>query len=159
MSQFPPIITFYNYCCCSVTKSCLTLCNPMDCKPTTLLCPRDSHSGSWLDDWFFKLYLWCLGYHILRLQILFKSCILKGLFCDCVGLGSGVPPCHCQVGTEVQVPWWAFIDTVGENDSPWLSGSSLSSPLTPHWLAGLGRQRQMLLLPIGPPQKGYHRRV
>ena len=25
--------TNYCYCCCSVIKSCLTLCNPMDCSP------------------------------------------------------------------------------------------------------------------------------
>ena len=24
---------FISYCCCSVTKSCLTLCDPMDCSP------------------------------------------------------------------------------------------------------------------------------
>ena len=29
-------------CCCSVTKSCLTLCNPMDLKHTRLLCPPPS---------------------------------------------------------------------------------------------------------------------
>ena len=26
---------------CSVTQLCLTLCNPMDCSPSTLLCPWD----------------------------------------------------------------------------------------------------------------------
>ena len=29
-------------CCCLVTKSCPTLCDPMDCGPTSLLCPWDS---------------------------------------------------------------------------------------------------------------------
>ena len=26
---------------CSVTKSCPTLCNPIDCSPNRLLCPQD----------------------------------------------------------------------------------------------------------------------
>ena len=44
--SYPPFITPYQFpilfpqltslpcCCCLVTKSCLTLCNPMDCSPT-----------------------------------------------------------------------------------------------------------------------------
>ena len=31
----------YLVCACSVTKSCLTLCDPMDYKPARLLCPWD----------------------------------------------------------------------------------------------------------------------
>ena len=30
------------YCCCLLAQSCLTLCNPMDCSPISLLCPRNS---------------------------------------------------------------------------------------------------------------------
>ena len=26
-------VWFFRFCCCLVTKSCLTLCNPMDCSP------------------------------------------------------------------------------------------------------------------------------
>ena len=33
------------YCGCLVTKSRLTLCNPMDCSPTRLLCPWDFQTG------------------------------------------------------------------------------------------------------------------
>ena len=29
-------------CCVLVIQSCLTLCNPMDCSPIRLLCPRNS---------------------------------------------------------------------------------------------------------------------
>ena len=31
MECFSTVFIFLNYCCCSVAKSCLTLCNPMDC--------------------------------------------------------------------------------------------------------------------------------
>ena len=31
-----------NLCCCLVTQSCPTLCNPIDCKPPRLFCPWDS---------------------------------------------------------------------------------------------------------------------
>ena len=31
----------YNWCCCLVDKSCLTLCDSMDCYPTRLLYPWD----------------------------------------------------------------------------------------------------------------------
>ena len=33
---------FVYMCVCSVAKSCLTLYDPVDCKPTRLLCPWDS---------------------------------------------------------------------------------------------------------------------
>ena len=33
---------FVYMCVCSVAKSCLTLYDPTDCKPTRLLCPWDS---------------------------------------------------------------------------------------------------------------------
>lgn len=144
MSQFPPMITFYNYCCCSATKSCFI------------------QALGWMTDFF--NYIWCLGYYILRLWILLKSCILKGLFWDCVGVGLGVPPCQSG-GDGSAGALWAFTDTLAENNGPWLlgenrsSGFSLSSPLIPHWLGGLGRERQMLLLPIWPPQEGYHWKV
>ena len=29
-------------CCCLVAESCWTLCDPMDCSPTVLLCPWGS---------------------------------------------------------------------------------------------------------------------
>ena len=33
------IVTVYKHCCCSVTQSCLTLCNPMDCSMPGLPVP------------------------------------------------------------------------------------------------------------------------
>ena len=34
------IVTIYKHCCCSVTQSCLTLCNPMDCSMPGLPVPH-----------------------------------------------------------------------------------------------------------------------
>ena len=35
------IFLIFIYCCCLVAKLCPTVCNPMDCSPTRLLCPWD----------------------------------------------------------------------------------------------------------------------
>ena len=39
LNNFEPEALHYYFSLSSVTQSCLTLCDPMDCSPTRLLCP------------------------------------------------------------------------------------------------------------------------
>ena len=61
------------YCCCSVTQSCLTLCNPMDCSTPGLSVPHHLPK-------FAQIYVHCIGDAIQPSHPLRPSSLLPSFF-------------------------------------------------------------------------------
>ena len=101
-------------CCCLVAKLCLTLCNPMNCRPTGSSCPWDFPAKNTGVGCHFLLqgifptqgsnYVSCIGRQVLsQWATIFISFLLKLMITNCINMCFSFNLCFHLYSLETEV--------------------------------------------------------